>query len=41
MAMVEEFMMPHYDRIAAFARRHSVRDRLGGLRRRGRRTGAR
>lgn len=24
MAMTEEFMMPHYDRIAAFARRHGV-----------------
>lgn len=24
MPMVEEFMMPHYDRIAAFARRHNV-----------------
>ena len=24
MAMVEEFMMPHYDRIAAFAREHEV-----------------
>jgi uroporphyrinogen decarboxylase len=24
MAMVEEFMMPHYDRVAAFAQRHDV-----------------